>query len=85
MESMEAMWPEGVTDEDEDGSVDSAAVPSAIAVAAYHETKPYGTDDTRFAYVRSGDTIGIVVQSRRGTGLEVPFRQTVRLQAQLLG
>lgn len=85
METMEAMWPSGVTDEEVDGSVDSSAVPPAIAVAGYHETKPYGTDDTRFAYLRSGDTIGIVVQSRRGSGLEVPFRQTVRLQAQLLG
>lgn len=65
----------------------SAAIPSGIEVAAFAESKPYGASAVRYAYVYSGDTIGVVIQSRKGAAEvpEVPFRQTVRLQAQLLG
>ncbi|MFI9777666.1 hypothetical protein ACIHCV_23630 [Streptomyces sp. NPDC051956] len=39
----------------------------------------------RSAYLVAGDTVGLVVQSRKGTAPAVPFRQAVVLQSQLLG
>lgn len=39
----------------------------------------------RYAYISAGDTIGLVVLSHKGTVPVVPFRQTITLQAQLLG
>lgn len=52
---------------------------------SYHEPKPYGPEQTRWAYIQAGDTLALVVQSRKGEALDVPFRQTVTLQNQLLG
>ncbi|MGW5423188.1 hypothetical protein [Streptomyces sp. NPDC003943] len=49
------------------------------------ETKPYGPEQTRWAYIQAGDTLALVVQSRKGEALAVPFQQTVILQNQLLG
>jgi hypothetical protein len=47
---------------------------------------PGGADGrTRVAFLRSGDTIGLIVQSHPDDAAEVPFHQTVILQAQLLG
>ncbi|MGW1716653.1 hypothetical protein [Streptomyces sp. NPDC002156] len=51
----------------------------------YAETKPYGAEQVRAAYLSAGDTLGLIVQSRKGTAEAVPFQQTVVLQAQLLG
>jgi hypothetical protein len=75
----------GVKQNMADDSVQSRSVPADISVNAYAEDKP-DAQDTRYAYARSGDVLALVVQTRDG-GLvpEVPFRQTVRLQAQLLG
>ncbi|MGW6397415.1 hypothetical protein [Streptomyces sp. NPDC055134] len=40
----------------------------------------------RSAYLVAGDTVALIVQSRKGyTTPAVPFRQTVALQSQLLG
>jgi hypothetical protein len=40
----------------------------------------------RFAYLTAGDTVALVRQTRKGgTVPEQAFRQTVRLQTQLLG
>lgn len=85
--SLEAQRLAAAQEEDDDKSVKSAAIPSGIEVAAFAESKPYGASAVRYAYVYSGDTIGVVIQSRKGAVEvpEVPFRQTVRLQAQLLG
>jgi hypothetical protein len=54
---------------------------------AYAEDKPYGSDQVRHAYVLPGDTLALVIQSRKGkAGTErVPSHQTLILQNQLLG
>ncbi|WP_179382220.1 hypothetical protein [Streptomyces sp. SA15] len=49
------------------------------------ETKPYGAEHVRQAYLAAGDVLGVIVQSRKGTAPAVPFQQTVTLQSQLLG
>ncbi|MDQ0581887.1 hypothetical protein [Streptomyces rishiriensis] len=52
---------------------------------SYDEAKPYGDEQVRQAYLRAGDVVALVVQSRKGTAAPVPFQQTVTLQSQLLG
>ncbi|MFI9801875.1 hypothetical protein [Streptomyces sp. NPDC052302] len=52
---------------------------------AYTESKPYGAEQVRQAYLGAGDVLAVIVQSRKGTAASVPFRQTVTLQSQLLG
>ncbi|MFD4547085.1 hypothetical protein [Streptomyces sp. NPDC058466] len=52
---------------------------------AYVESKPYGAEQVRQAYLSAGDTVAVIVQSRKGTAQAVPFQQTVILQSQLLG
>ncbi|MEU9093301.1 hypothetical protein [Streptomyces sp. NPDC048428] len=53
----------------------------------YSEQKPFGAAQTRQGYLVSGDTIALVLQSRKGGGgtPRVPFHQTLILQNQLLG
>lgn len=83
---VEAYTVKGVGDTAPDKSVASrTAVPSAIDVEASAEKPPYGPTAARYAWLYSGDTIALVLQTRAGSVAEVPFRQTVRLQAQLLG
>ncbi|MEU6168570.1 hypothetical protein [Streptomyces tanashiensis] len=67
-----------------DMSVQDVAVPD-LSVYAYQEEKPYGPEQTRWAYIQAGDTFGVVTQTRKGGTLTVPFQQTVALQSQLLG
>lgn len=55
-----------------------------VSMSPYVESKPYGTEQVRLAYLAAGDTLGVIVQSRKGTALAVPFQQTVTLQSQLL-
>ncbi|MFF1915633.1 hypothetical protein ACFVYE_29395 [Streptomyces sp. NPDC058239] len=54
---------------------------------AYDEAKPYGEAQVRQGYLVAGDTLALVVQSRKGEEgtRSVPFRQTLILQNQLLG
>ncbi|MEU6276086.1 hypothetical protein ABZ871_27285 [Streptomyces populi] len=52
---------------------------------AYTESEPYGAEQVRQAYLTAGDTLALVVQSRKGSAPEIPFQQTVVLQSQLLG
>ncbi|MDX2544860.1 hypothetical protein ACOT81_25545 [Streptomyces sp. WI04-05B] len=52
--------------------------------AAYVEAKPYGAEQVRYAYQTAGDTLAVILQSRKGEALAVPFQQTVTLQRQLL-
>ncbi|WP_418953468.1 hypothetical protein [Streptomyces cinnabarinus] len=59
--------------------------PQNVNRYAYREEKPYGAQQVRQAYLTAGDVLGLVVQSRKGKALAVPFRQTVVLQSQLLG
>ncbi|THA59449.1 hypothetical protein E6P78_29535 [Streptomyces sp. A0958] len=53
----------------------------------FSEPKPFGPAQVRAGYVVAGDTVALVVQSRKGDGgtPRVPFHQTVILQNQLLG
>ena len=53
----------------------------------FSEPKPYGAAQVRQAYLVAGDTVALVVQSRKGGGgtPRIPFHQTVILQNQLLG
>ncbi|MGD9486012.1 hypothetical protein WDH52_22660 [Streptomyces sp. TRM70308] len=55
-----------------------------VTITPYEEREPYGTEQSRMAYVLAGDTVGVVVQSGKGGAGDVPFQQTVILQAQLL-
>ncbi|WP_328450940.1 hypothetical protein OG780_22725 [Streptomyces sp. NBC_00386] len=51
----------------------------------YTESKPYGAEHVREAYLSAGDVVALVVQSRKGSARAIPFQQTVVLQSQLLG
>ncbi|MFF4842202.1 hypothetical protein [Streptomyces collinus] len=62
-----------------------AATVSGTERTAYVETRPYGAEQVRQAYVAAGDVFAVVLQSRRGTAPAIPFQQTVTLQSQLLG
>ncbi|HEY3482178.1 MAG TPA: hypothetical protein VGL02_25055, partial [Streptomyces sp.] len=79
----------GVKGSDRDTSVQSSSVPSRVSLYAYDETAPYGATATRYADILAGDTLALVVQSGKRPGgggtPAVPFRETVRLQAQMLG
>ncbi|WP_017242400.1 hypothetical protein [Streptomyces sp. SS] len=76
--------PEGVEDVDPETFADDIGVPDTRA-NAYRERKPYGPEQTRWAYVQAGDTLALITQTRKGEALAVPFQQTVTLQNQLLG
>lgn len=73
--------PDSVFDED----YPDAARLEKIPYSAYVETKPYGAEHVRQAYLSAGDVLALVVQSRKGGAKAVPFQQTVALQSQLLG
>ncbi|MFF7561650.1 hypothetical protein ACFZB4_16980 [Streptomyces pseudovenezuelae] len=71
-------------------SVSDEAFPDAarihdITASVYVESKPYGKEQARHAYIGAGDVLALVVQSRKGTANPVRFQQTVTLQSQLLG
>ncbi|MFB6631189.1 hypothetical protein ACFCWY_14915 [Streptomyces sp. NPDC056362] len=76
--------PVGVESAKIDTSVQDIDV-SDLSVYAYQEEKPYGAEQTRWAYIQAGDTLAVVTQTRKSGTLTVPFQQTVALQAQLLG
>jgi hypothetical protein len=50
----------------------------------YVEAKPYGPEQVRQAYLRAGDVLAVIIQSRKGAAPAVPFQQTVALQSELL-
>jgi hypothetical protein len=75
----------GAADSVADEAFPNAAKVTDVTRVAYTESKPYGAEQTRHAYVFSGDVLALVVQSRKGTANPVPFQQTVTLQSQLLG
>lgn len=62
----------------------TAADPRGLTRFAYDEDEPRGPEHVRHAYVRAGDVIALIVQSRPGVAAAVPFQQTVALQSQLL-
>ncbi|MEU2425218.1 hypothetical protein ABZ619_30080 [Streptomyces sp. NPDC007851] len=55
-----------------------------VHTAPIRESKPYGAEEVREAYLAAGDTLALVVQSRKGSAPAVPFQQTVTLQGELL-
>lgn len=61
-----------------------SALVTDVTRYSYVETKPYGPEQVRQAYLSAADTIAVVLQSRKGTAKAIPFQQTVVLQSQLL-
>ncbi|MEV6681749.1 hypothetical protein AB0N09_33490 [Streptomyces erythrochromogenes] len=54
-------------------------------LSVYQEMKPVtGEEQTKVGCLRTGDVLGMVIQSRKGEVAPVPFHQTVILQSQLL-
>ncbi len=51
----------------------------------YAEPEPYGAEQVREAYLTAGDTLALIVQSRKDGAAAIPFQQTVVLQSRLLG
>ncbi|MEU7013099.1 hypothetical protein [Streptomyces sp. NPDC046385] len=82
--SAEAVPLDGARDVETDPLATEIEVPDTT-VYAVAEKKPYGPEQTRWAYIQAGDTLALVVQSHQGGAAHVPFQQTVTLQNQLLG
>ncbi|MFD5323639.1 hypothetical protein [Streptomyces sp. NPDC127092] len=82
--SADAVLLDGVQYVETESLGDDVRVPDT-ALYAVAEKKPYGPEQTRWAYIQAGDTLALVVQSRKGEAAAVPFQQTVTLQNQLLG
>ncbi|WP_416976250.1 hypothetical protein [Streptomyces sp. T028] len=61
-----------------------AAQSKNVTLTPYAETKPYGAEQVRLAYLSAGDVMAMIVQAGKGTMPAVPFQQTVVLQSQLL-
>ncbi|MET9571626.1 hypothetical protein ACFYNW_31095 [Streptomyces virginiae] len=54
-------------------------------LSVYQEVKPItGEEQTKVGCLRTGDVLGMVIQTRKGEVAPVPFHQTVILQSQLL-
>ncbi|XUL89853.1 hypothetical protein ACQ86D_27195 [Streptomyces galilaeus] len=70
--------------ESDDDFPDAAKITN-VALQPYVETKPYGAEQVRLGFVTAGDTVAVIVQSRKGQAEAVPFQQTVTLQSELLG
>ena len=75
----------GAADSVPDDGFPAKAPIEDVTHVVYTESKPYGTEQTRQAYLSAGDVLALVVQSRKGAANPVPFQQTVTLQSQLLG
>ncbi|MFI8389174.1 hypothetical protein [Streptomyces sp. NPDC085540] len=55
-------------------------------LSVYQEVKPVlGDEQTKVGCLRTGDVLGMVIQTRKGEVAPVPFHQSVILQSQLLG
>ncbi|MFC3573216.1 hypothetical protein ACFOZ0_07970 [Streptomyces yaanensis] len=68
-----------------DDAFPSEAKAENVERSVYVEAKPYGAEQVRHAYLSAGDTLALIVQSRKGGAKAVPFQQTVALQSELLG
>ncbi|MEU2454028.1 hypothetical protein ABZ605_28595 [Streptomyces sp. NPDC012765] len=54
-------------------------------LSVYQELKPLlGDEQTKIGCLRTGDVLGMVIQTRKGEVAPVPFHQSVILQSQLL-
>lgn len=74
----------GVKEHSLDETVKPSLLPKSVTADVHLETRP-DAEASRYAYLHAGDIDALVVQTRKGSIPEVPFQQTVRLQAQLLG
>ncbi|WP_405862256.1 hypothetical protein OG407_28240 [Streptomyces sp. NBC_01515] len=70
--------------EPDDDFPDAAKI-TDVSLVPYTEAKPYGPEQIRLAFLTAGDTVAMIVQSRKGEANGIPFQQTVTLQSQLLG
>lgn len=81
--------PQRLTDVEKLSSADDQGFetggPTGTERYVYDEAAPRGPVHVRHAYITAGDTLALVVQSRKGSLPAVPFDQTVILQNQLLG
>ncbi|MCM2577308.1 hypothetical protein [Streptomyces meridianus] len=68
---------------DEDWPASAGAEDTTIDV--FEETGAPGKRHARHAYIVAGDVLALVAQSKPGNVADVPFRQTLILQDQLLG
>jgi hypothetical protein len=68
-----------------DAAFPTDGVPDGVTTNIYDEDKPRGTNHVRYAFLTSGDTVALVYLTKKGSQPQVPFRQTVLLQSQLLG
>ncbi len=68
-----------------DDDLTGIAMVDNVPRSVYAESRPYGAEQVRQAYLSAGDVLGVVIQSRKGAAKAVPFQQTVVLQSQLLG
>ncbi|MFH9618920.1 hypothetical protein ACH4MM_35175 [Streptomyces pratensis] len=77
----------GTTEPEFDDDWASDARAEYTTVRAFSEAEPYAAEQVRHGYVLAGDTLALVVHSRKGkAGTDaVPFHQTLILQNQLLG
>jgi len=69
--------------ESDDDFPDAAKITN-VSLQPYVETKPYGAEQVRLGFVTAGDTLAMIVQSKKGQAEAVPFQQTVTLQSELL-
>ncbi|QNA78135.1 hypothetical protein C8250_024065 [Streptomyces sp. So13.3] len=76
---------DGAPTVDEERDLGTNGAETGAVVYQYVESGPSEEAQLRYAYISAGDTIGLVVLSHKGTVPVVPFRQTITLQAQLLG
>ncbi|MEU9085468.1 hypothetical protein [Streptomyces sp. NPDC048357] len=54
-------------------------------LSVYQEVKPFlGEEQSKIGCLRTGDVLGMVIQTRKGEVAPVPFHQSVILQSQLL-
>ncbi|MEV0184920.1 hypothetical protein AB0I54_37420 [Streptomyces sp. NPDC050625] len=74
----------GAATSERDEDFPQSATVDDVANFVYTESKPYGAEQVRQAYLSAGDVVALIVQSRKGTAPTVPFQQTVTLQSQLL-
>lgn len=77
----------GAADVDLDESWRGDGKVAGTTAHMFAEAKPFGSAQVRQSYLVAGDTVALIVQSRKGSGgtPRVPFHQTVILQNQLLG
>ncbi|MGW6703483.1 hypothetical protein ACWGDE_01130 [Streptomyces sp. NPDC054956] len=83
--SMQLKGTRTIADVDWTKAKGAQSVPSLSDVSVYTETAPFGDEQAKVGCIRSGDVVGIILQTRKGEVATVPFHQTVILQHQLLG